>query len=430
MPRILRFLFPAILVVTALISAGASAATSSIAVLHVDGTIVPVIADYIDRGLDDAESDEVSVCIIELSTPGGLMDTTQDIVDRILDAKVPVVVYVSRWAGSAGTFITIAAHVAAMAPASRIGAAHPVAMGTSGEQIPEAMEEKITEDAAAWIRSIAEMRGRNPEYAEMAVRQSKSYSAEEALEYNLIDIKADNLPDLIAELDGRKVTLSSGEEITIRTAGHIVNPIEMSGIERILHTISDPNIAYILLSLGMLGLMAELFNPGMIFPGVAGGISLLLAFYSLGVLDAFWGGIILILLAFGLFIAEMFTPTFGLLTAGGVVSLTIGSIILFSGRSPLFTVDPWVIAGVVVAVTVFSALVIYAVVRAHRHQATTGREGLVGEVAVARTALNPEGTIFLQGELWKATAEGDKVEAGEEVIVTKVEGLKLTVTKK
>jgi membrane-bound serine protease (ClpP class) len=358
------------------------------------------------------------------------MNTTQRIVERILNAKVPVVVYVSPaggWAGSAGTFITLASHVAAMAPGSRIGAATPVTMG---EELSEEMKKKVTEDAAAWIRSISELRGRNPDDAELAVREGKSYTVTEALENNLIDLEANSLESLISQLNGMKVTLISGEEIVLDTESYALDINEMNLAERFLHVISDPNIAYVLLTLGSIGIIAEIYNPGALFPGIIGGISLLLAFYSLGVLDAFWGGILLILLAFGLFVGEVLTTTFGLFTAGGIAALILGSLILFPGEAPMFQVNPWLIATVVIIVTALFAFVINRVVGAHRRQAKTGREELVGKTAIVKQALEPEGTIFFKGERWTAISEKGRVKPGEEVIITKVDGLILHVTKK
>jgi len=425
-----RLVFFISLLAGALASPNVSATNQSIEVLHVEGAIVPVIADYIDRGIEQAEIKGSTAVIIQLSTPGGLMNTTQKIVERILNAKVPIVVYVSPaggWAGSAGTFITLASHVAAMAPGSRIGAATPVTMG---EELSEEMKKKVTEDAAAWIRSISEMRGRNPDDAELAVREGKSYTVTEALENNLIDLQADSLESLISQLNGMKVTLVSGEEIVLDTESYALDINEMSLAERFLHAISDPNIAYVLLTLGSIGIIAEIYNPGALFPGIIGGISLLLAFYSLGVLDAFWGGILLILLAFGLFIGEVLTTTFGLFTAGGIAALILGSLILFPGEAPMFQVNPWLIATVVIIVTALFAFVINRVVGAHRRQAKTGREELVGKTALVKQALEPEGTIFFKGERWTAISEKGRIKPGEEVIITKVDGLILHVIKK
>jgi len=429
----LRFTYIAVLAilwVTAFVSSGVNAGSAGIEVLSVDGTIVPVIANYLDRGISQAEANGSVACIIELNTPGGLLNATEDIVQRILNAEVPIVVYVSpsgSWAASAGTFITIAAHVAVMAPGTSIGAAHPV---TVGEEMPEEVSKKVTEYSAAWIRSIAEMRGRNIEQAELAVSESKSFTASEALEAQLIDFQADDMESLIRQINGQKVTLADGREIIIDTSDYILGRNEMNPVERFLHVISDPNIAYILLSLATIGLITEISNPGLIFPGVVGGLCLFMAFYSLGVLNAYWAGLFLILLAFGLFVAEVFTPTFGILTAGGVVSLIIGSLVLFSNSSPAMQVNRGLIAVVTILIAAFIAFIVGAVVRGQRRRIATGAEGLIDRVAIAKTDLAPKGTVLVDGELWKAEVDNGKVESGEEVTVTKVEGLKLLVTQR
>jgi len=357
----------------------------------------------------------------------------RDIVKNIVDARVPVVVYVSpsgARAASAGVFITMAAHVAVMAPNTAIGAAHPVSIGSEGEEtMSETMEEKVVNDAAAYIRSIAEAHGRNIEWAEKAVRESVSATEQEALELNVIDMVAPDLDALVSQLGGWQVTMLGGRVITLNTQGATLNHIDMSIMEDFLYAITDPNIAYILLSLATLGIMAEIFNPGLIFPGVVGGICGLLAFYSLGMLPVNYAGILLVVLAFGLFIAEAFTASFGLFTAGGIVSLIIGSLILFKG-GPLFQVNPWLITTVAVIIVALFAFVISRVIRAHRRQASTGREELIGKTAVVKVALEPEGTVFYKGERWAAISDRGRVEPGEAVIITKVDGLKLYVTKK
>jgi len=430
----LKLFFLALLVIPVAAGLGGSlivaASPTTVEVLTVDGNIVPVIADYIDRGISQAEENGATVCIIELNTPGGLLDSTEKIVLKIMNADVPIVVYVSpkaAWAASAGTFITLSAHIAAMTPGTTMGAAHPVAAG--GEEIPEEQMKKIVEFSAKWMRTIAEERGRNMEEAELAVTESKSFTDVDALEYNLIDLRADNLESLISQIDGWKVTLASGEEVIIDTADYIQTRNEMNAIEKFLQTLSDPNIAYILFTLATIGLITEISNPGMVFPGVAGGISLLLAFYSLGVLDAYWGGIALILLAVGLFIAEYFTTSFGLLTAGGIASLVMGSLILFS-YSPGIEVNRGLIAGVAVGITAFAIFVVGAIIRGQRRRKATGAEGMIGKTAIAKTPLDPTGTVLTHGELWTAASEGARVAPGEEVIITKVEELKLWVAKK
>ena len=426
-----RLFFLALLVLS--VAAGlagsiiAAASPTTVEVLTVDGIIVPVVADYIDRGISQAEDRNASVCIIELNTPGGLLDSTAKIVERILNADVPVVVYVSpagAWAASAGTFITLSAHIAVMTPGTTIGAAHPVSPG----EMTEAEMKKIVEFSAKWMETIAEERGRNIEEARLAVTQSKSFRDTEALEYNLIDLRAANLDDLVEQIDGWTVVVK-GKEVTIDTTDYAENRNEMNAVERFLHTISDPNIAYILFTLATVGLTVEFSNPGLVFPGVAGGISLLLAFYSLGVLEAYWGGIALILLGVGLFVAEYFTESFGLLTTGGVIALVMGSLILFS-HSPGIEVDRGLIAGVTAGITAFAIFVVGAIIRGQRRRKITGAEGMMGRTAVAKTPLDPMGTVLVQGELWTAASEGGTVAPGEEVIITKVEDLKLRVTKK
>ena len=408
----------------------ASASSPRIEVLHIEGTILPAVADYIDRGISQAEDENANVCIIELNTPGGLLDSTERIVTRIMNADVPIVVYVSpksAWAASAGTFITLSANIAAMTPGSTIGAAHPVSAG--GEEIPEDQMKKIVEFSAKWMKTIAQERGRNMEEAELAVTESKSFTDVDALECNLIDLRADNLEDLISQINGSEVVLANGEEITIDTTGYKVTRNEMSAIEKFLQVISNPNVAYILFTLASIGLITEISNPGMVFPGIIGGISLFLAFYSMGVLNAYWGGIALILLAIGLFIAEYFTASFGLLTTGGVVSLVAGSLILFS-HSPGVEVNRKLIAGVTIATAAFCIFVIGAIIRGQRRRKATGTEGMIGKIAIAKTPLDPTGTVQSEGELWTAVTEGTKITPGEEVIINKVETLKLWVTKK
>jgi len=431
MLKTIRILLLSGLIITAFIAIEAQAATSRIDVLTVDGTIVPIITDYIDRGISRAEDENATALIIELNTPGGLMGSTEEIVQRIMNADVPIVVYVSpkgAWAASAGTFITLAAHIAVMTPGSTIGAAHPVS--GSGEEIPETQMKKVTEFSAKWMKTIAEDRGRNMEEAQLAVTESKSFTDVDALNSNLIDLRVGNLQNLISQINGRKVTLANGAEVSLDTTGYEITRNEMSIIERFLHAISDPNIAYILLSLGTIGIIAEIYNPGTFFPGITGAISLLLAFYSLGILDANLGGILLILLGFGLFIVEVFTPTFGILTAGGIVALTLGSLILFPGEGKLFQISPWLIATVVIVVAAIFILVITRIVGVYRRQASTGREELMGKTAIVKAILEPEGMVLFKGERWTAVSEVGRIEPGEEVIITKVDSLKLYVTKK
>jgi membrane-bound serine protease (ClpP class) len=424
-----------ILTATAIaMASGAQAANSRIDVLEINGVINPVTANYVNRGINQAEEANAVACVIQLDTPGGLDTSMRDIVKDIVDSKVPVVVYVSpagARAASAGVFVTMAAHVAAMAPNTNIGAAHPVAIGEEGEaQMSEEMQEKVVNDAAAYIRSIAKAHGRNMEWAEKAVRESVSATEQEALELNVIDLVASDLNSLISQLDGREVTMLDGRVVTLNTQGATVNQNPMSNIEGFLLAISDPNVAVVLLSLAVLGITVEIFNPGLIFPGVFGGICAFLGAYSLGILPINYAGIALIGLAGGLFVAEFFTASFGIFTAGGIASLVIGLLILFSGRPTLFQPDPWVIPTIAAVVSSITAFIIYRVVRTHRRQPTTGREELKGKIATVRRALTPEGTIFYKGELWTAILDEGEAQPGEEVIITKTEGLKVYVTKK
>ncbi len=417
-----------------LLGAPAAGRAPVVYVARIDGPIVPVTARYLARVLRAAGEAKAAACLVQLNTPGGLYATTQEIVTTILEAKLPVVVYVSPaggWAGSAGTFITIAAHVAAMAPGSRIGAAHPVALGP-GETEGDTSAQKITEDAAAWARSLAQMRGRNPRAAELAVRESRSYSDSEALKEKLVDLRARSTGELLQKLDGREVTLTGGLKVRLRTAGAVLKHLPMNKAERLLLALSNPDLAYILLTLGMAGLMVEIYHPGLILPGVVGTISLLVGLYSLGTLDAYWGGIILIVLAFALFVAEAFVVSHGVLGAGGVVSFVIGSLILFSNSPRVFSVNPWLVAATALIFTGLLAVLVTAVVRAARRAVTTGWEGLIGREAVVKRDLAPAGLVFVAGELWNAEAEESEVviRAGEVVVITGIEGLRLKVRRK
>jgi membrane-bound serine protease (ClpP class) len=415
------------------IAANVQAASPSVDVLTVKGTINPALVEYIKRGIEQAEDTGAEALIIQMDTPGGLDTAMRDIVQLIVNSHVPVVVYVApsgSRAASAGVFITMAAHVAVMAPNTAIGAAHPVSISSEGGELPEGMKEKVVNDAAAYIRSIAEAHGRNMQWAEQAVRESVSATEREALELNVIDMIAPDLETLVIQLDGRQVTMLGDRQFTLQTLGATINYIPMKTIEGFLYAIADPNIAYILLSVAMLGITVEIFNPGLIFPGIVGGICLLLAFYSLQVLQAHYAGILLIVLAVGLFIAEVLTTTFGLFTAGGIVALVIGSLILFQGASPVFRVDPWLIATVTIIVAAAFVFVVNRAVVAHRRQAKTGREELIGKTAVVKVALNPEGTVFIKGERWSAISEKGQIKPGEEVTINKIDGLTLYVTKK
>ncbi len=433
--KIRRIVLALVLLLLALsFTAGVQAQSNTIEVITIDGTINPVLVGYIEEGIERAEDSGSEALIIQIDTPGGLDDSTREIIQLIVGARVPVVVYVApsgARAASAGLYILQSAHIAAMATNTATGAATPISLGEEGEQqMSDELKAKIINDSAAYMRSLAESHGRNAEWAEKAVREGVSVSESEAIEINVIDLIAPNLESLIAQLDGRQVTLLNDQRVTLHTADATISEIPMSFITGFLYAIADPNIAYLLLSIATLGIMAEIFNPGLIFPGVVGGISLLLAFYSLGVLPVNYAGILFIVLAFGLFIGEVLTTTFGLFTAGGIISLVIGSLILFQGASPVFQIDPWLIAGVTIVVAAAMTFIISRALVAHRKQARTGREELIGKTATVKVALNPEGTVFLKGERWTAISESGDVKPGEEVIINSMDGLILHVTKK
>ena len=430
--KIIRVIYVALFCCGAALSlwgGNAGADSLRVRVLEVKGTIVPVVADYISRGISEAEDNGDMACVIILDTPGGLLDTTEKIVGRIMNAEVPVIVYVSpqgAWAASAGTFITVSAHIAAMAPATSIGAAHPVGVG---EEMSDTAQKKATEYSAAWISSIAEKRGRDPVQVEAAVRESKSFTASQAVENKLVDFTADDINSLLKQVNGRKVVLADGKEVTLNTDGAVVVKSDMTALEKFLHMISHPNIAYILLTLASIGLITEISNPGLIFPGVIGGLCLFLAFYSLGVLNAYWAGLLLILLALGLFVTEIFIPAYGILTAGGIVSLVIGSLILFSGSEASMEFDKSLIIYVAVFFVIFVGLLVWATVRGQKRRVTTGKEGMIDQIALVKIALEPQGMVLVEGELWKAILDEGSAPVGEEVVIKKVDNLKLYVTK-
>ncbi len=401
---------------------------AAIHVLTADALVNPVLERYIDRGIDEAERTDARAVVIRLDTPGGLSSSMEDIVQRIQSSKVPVIVYV--WpaggkAASAGTFITMSAHVAAMAPGTRIGAAHPIA--ATGGDIGGTLGEKVENDAAAYARSIAEERGRNQVWAEDAVRDSVSASASEAVDANVVDFVAEDLDELLRRSEGRTMRLA-GEDVTL--TGLTDAPRAYNGMtifERILLVLSDPNIALLLLSLGGLGLLIELFAPGIALPGIAGTIALILAFFSLGTLPVNWAGVILILLAFTLFAAEAFAAGTGVFGAGGVVAFIIGGLILTTSDQPEFQVSRWLLAGIGLVLAAFFITLAGAIIRMRRLPSFTGSAALIGQRATARSYLNPDGIIFVRGERWKAIAEDAPIHEGERVEVVAAKGLTLTV---
>lgn len=415
----------------------AQAKAPQVDVITVKGVINPIVAGYVARSIRTAESDGAVALIVRMDTPGGLDTSMREIIQNILDSKVPVVVYVWPQGGraaSAGVFITIASHVAAMAPNTNIGAAHPVALGGSplgGEQQQpdQTMTEKITNDAVAYIQGIATERGRNAEWAEKAVRQSVSVTAAEAKRLAVIEVVAPDLQDLLVQLDGRQVSLASGK-VTLATAGASIRQMDMGPIEQFLLNISDPNIALLLLSLSVTALLIELTNPGAILPGVVGGISLLLALFALGMLPVNYAALGLIFLAFILFILEVKIVSFGLLTVGGAVSMILGALLLINSASPELQVSRPLIGALTLGTAGTFFFILRAVRRAHGRRPATGRESLVGELAVVRSPLEPEGYVFVEGERWAAVSEDGPIPEGEPVIIVKKEGFKLRVRRR
>jgi membrane-bound serine protease (ClpP class) len=347
----------------------------------------------------------------------------------MLTAQIPIIVYVApsgSRAGSAGVFITMAAHIAAMAPGTNIGAAHPVQMG---EKIDDKMEAKILNDTVAYIKTIAKQRGRNEQWAEKAVRESVSVKEDEALKLGVIDLVSPSLEDLLRSIDGRRVEISPGNVITLKVKGVETKDIKMSFRDQLLSIISNPNIAYILLMLGIYGLFFELANPGVILPGVIGGICLILAFFALQMLPINYAGVALILLGIILFIAEVKITSYGMLSVAGVISLLLGSIMLIDSPAEFLQISfVKFILPVVLVSAAFFLFALIMVVRAHRRRPTTGKEGLIGRIGVATVDLKPEGVVEIRGELWNAVAE-EEIKAGEKVQVKEMDGMKVRVIK-
>jgi membrane-bound serine protease (ClpP class) len=418
-----------ILVSLLLAGLGAQAASDGggILVLTIRGPITPSVADYVELGFDRARETEATMVLIEMDTPGGLDKAMRSINRQILNSPVPVAVFVSpsgARAASAGTFITLAADVAAMAPGTTIGAAHPVSL--VGKQ-DETMNEKVVNDSAAYIRSLAERSGRNADWAEEAVRESVSLTEREALEEGVIDLVASDIDDLLRSIEGREVKGRDGP-VTLKTEGERLIPFPMDFRRRFLDTLGDPNIAYLLLMLGMLGIFFELSNPGAIYPGVIGAISIILALYSLQTLPVNYAGLLLMVVAIALFIAETQVTSFGLLSLAGVVALFIGSIMLFRSPEPWLRTSLKVVIPTVAFTAFFFIVILQRVISTYRRRPTTGLEGIIGEVGEAMEDLAPSGKIFVRGEIWQAVGEGE-VRKKNRVRVTAARGLRLTVKK-
>ncbi|MFP4527434.1 MAG: NfeD family protein [Candidatus Kapaibacterium sp.] len=413
-----------------ILAAIASAGAREVAVITIDGGIGPATAAYIEGGIERANADNAEALVIRLNTPGGLLEATRDIIEDLLSAPLPVIVYVAPSggrAGSAGVFITIAGHIAAMAPGTNIGAAHPVGLG--GGSDTTAMFDKVVNDAAAFARTIAEKRDRNIEWAERAVRESISVTETEALEANVINFIAPTLDSLLAQVDGMTVETRTGKH-TLHTRGAAIKEIEMNWREKLLEFISDPNIAYALLMLGIYGIFFELYSPGAIVPGVVGGISIILAGYSLQMLPVNWAGVALIALALILFILEIKIASYGMLSVAGVVSLLLGSVFLIDSPYEFMQVSLSVIITAVVVTALFFGLVIYLGLKAQFRKGSSGTDAMVGEEGRAVSEISPgaPGSVRVHGEIWSATS-GENISAGSSVIVESMKGLHLKVKK-
>lgn len=405
------------------------ARASTIYYVKAVGIINPVMGEFLVKSIGRASDERAEAIIIELDTPGGLDLSMRDIVKAELASDSPVVVYVApsgSRAASAGVFITYAATVAAMAPGTNIGSAHPVSMG--GEKMDETMLKKVENDAAAYITSIAAKRKRNPDWARDAVVKSDNITAQEAVRLKVIDFMAESRDDLIGKLDGRKVEVATGER-TIMARGADVREVEMNLRFRVLNAISNPNVAYILMMIGLVGLYFELSNPGAVLPGVVGAVSLVLAFYALQTLTVNYAGLLLIGLAAIFFILEVKVTSYGLLAVAGVVSLVLGSLMIFDSPLPFMRLSMWVVLPTVVIVTVVILTAMYYAVRIHKKRPVSGAEGLVGESGAAAEDLTPgvPGKVFIEGEYWEAVADGP-VKSGGRVRVTGLDGLTLKVT--
>jgi membrane-bound serine protease (ClpP class) len=405
--------------------------SNSIIVIEVEGAINPVVAEFVTNEIRSANTSSEELIVIRMDTPGGLDASMRKIIKAIQSSKIPVASFVSPGgsrAASAGTFITIASHIAAMEPGTNIGAAHPVNLmgGGTGEQA-KVMEDKVVNDASAYIRSLAEQRGRNAHWAELSVRKSVSVSAEEAKRLNVIDLVAANLDSLVLALDKREVKLR-GSIITLNTAERNITFKEMNSRQRILDIIASPNVAYVLMILGLVGLYFELSNPGLILPGVVGSISLVLALYAMQTLPINYAGLLLIILGVVLLIAEVNVMSYGLLAMSGAISIFLGSIMLIDSDDPAMQISKMILYPTLGMTFLFSIGSIYLAKKAHQLVTTTGMEGLLGEIGVVKETLNPEGRVLIHGEMWKAESD-TVISVGEKVSVEVVKGLKIQVRK-
>jgi len=406
----------------------AASSRADVIVVKADGVVNPVMAEFISKSIDTAAEEKAGLVVIELDTPGGLDTSMRTIVKKIITSDVPVAVYVSpsgARAASAGVFITLSAHIAAMAPGTNIGAAHPVGIGG---KIDKAMAEKMVNDASAYIRSIAEKRGRNIAWAEDAVRKSVSITEKEAMRLKVIDLVEPDIKSLLKDVDQRVVETPGGK-ITLKTKDAKIKNKEMNLRYKILNLISDPNVAYLLMLLGFYGIFFELTNPGAIFPGVFGAIALILALYSFQTLPVNYAGLLIIIFGIILFILEIKVTSFGLLTIGGIVCMIIGSLMLFESPFPFFKVSLKIILPAVIMTAIFFTLTITLAVKAYKRKPITGSEGLIGLEGEARSDIDKEGLVFIHGEIWRAWSD-EPIKKGQRVIVDNVERLKVKVKPK
>lgn len=413
---------------------GAQAGEASVFILSIRGVINPPVASYVQRALREASERNAQLIVMQLDTPGGLDSSTRELNQAILSSPVPVAVYVApsgARAASAGLFILMASHIAAMAPGTNTGAAHPVGLG--GDDIDPVLAAKVENDAAATIRGLATSRGRNAEWAERAVRESVSVTAQEALDLKAIDLIARDTDELLSQLESRMVTTTAGT-LTLRPGGAPRVEAPMTFIETFLQLLSDPNIAFILLSLGSLGLLAELYNPGALLPGITGVIALILAFFSLGNLPTNWAGVALLGFAVLLFVGELYTEGFGVLGIGAVVAFVLGGLLLFLPFTPApptlpdLRVDPWLLGGVTLGLGTFMVVLTTQAARARRAPPMTGFEHYAGQTAMVHQELAPRGRVWFEGQTWFAqTTSGQTVPKGQPVRIVRLEGLTLIV---
>jgi membrane-bound serine protease (ClpP class) len=416
----------ALLAVTLIFGQASAQTEGAVKLAKFEGPVTPILAAYIDQAISEAEDTGAAALVIELDTPGGSVDITKKITQRMTASRVPVIVYVApsgAHAGSAGTFITLAGHLAAMAPGSSIGAASPV--GSEGADLPETIKKKETNILVADIKNLAARRGEKAAaWAEKAVAEAAAATADEALQLGVIDVIAQDVPDLLKQLDGRKVTVA-GEEVTLKVQGAPVEEVPLGPIQGFLNMITNPALAAILLTIGLNAILFELSSPGGYAAGIVGVICLLLAFYALGTLNANWAGLGFIAIAFVLFVLDIKAPTHGALTVGGIAAFVFGAFLLFN--TPDLEV-PWpTIIGLAGATAAFFAFAIAKAFAAQRRRPTTGMEGMIGKAAEVRQALTPNGMVFVNGELWHAESESGTIATGETVVVTGQRGFALRV---